>query len=101
MSIGKGDQSRLYKTTDGCQSWTLLFTNPDPDGFFDALRFRNRESGWLLGDPVDGRFVVMGTLDGGLHWTRSKTDTLAADDQARRLRRQQLLHASLPTFPPL
>jgi hypothetical protein len=82
MSIGKGDQSRLYRTTDGCQTWTLLFTNPDPDGFFDALRFRTRESGWLLGDPVDGRFVVMGTLDGGLHWTRSKTDTLDAPDQA-------------------
>src|SRR6202045_4689890 len=25
MSSGPGDQSRLYKTTDGCQSWTLLF----------------------------------------------------------------------------
>jgi photosystem II stability/assembly factor-like uncharacterized protein len=82
MSSGKGDLSRLYKTTDGCQSWTLLFTNPDPDGFWDALKFRNSETGWLLGDPVDRRFVVMGTLDGGLHWTRSKTNTLAAPDQA-------------------
>jgi hypothetical protein len=82
MSIGKGDQSRLYKTTDGCQTWTLLFTNPDSDGFLDALRFRNPQAGWLLGDPVDGRFALMGTLDGGLHWTRAKTDTLAADDQA-------------------
>ncbi len=82
MSSGKGDQSRLYKTTDGCQTWTLLFTNPDKDGFFDALKFRNDQTGWLLGDPVDGRFVVMGTLDGGLHWTRSQTNTLAAGDQA-------------------
>ncbi len=82
MSIGKGDQSRLYKTTDGCQTWTLLFTNPDPDGFFDALQFQNQKTGWLLGDPVDGRFVLMGTFDGGLHWTRAKTNTLAASDQA-------------------
>src|SRR6201996_1008133 len=82
MSIGKGALSRLYKTADGCQTWTLLFTNPDADGFFDALKFRNTQIGWLLGDPVDGRFVVMGTRDGGLHWTRSQTNTLAAPDQA-------------------
>src|SRR5215472_12898303 len=29
MSSGKGDLSRLYKTTDGCNSWKLLFKNPD------------------------------------------------------------------------
>src|SRR6202451_2270063 len=28
LSSGPGDQSRLYRTTDGCASWTLLFTNP-------------------------------------------------------------------------
>ena len=82
MSIGKGDLSRLYKTTDGCQTWRLLFTNPDKDGFFDALKFRNQETGWLVGDPVDGRFVLMGTIDGGLHWTRAETNTLAASDQS-------------------
>jgi hypothetical protein len=37
MSSGPGDQSRLYKTTDGCQTWKPLFTNPDKDGFWDAL----------------------------------------------------------------
>ena len=30
MSSGKGDLSRLYKTTDGCHTWKLVFTNPDP-----------------------------------------------------------------------
>src|ERR1700760_1257270 len=82
MSSGKGDLSRLYKTTDGCQTWTLLFTNPDKDGFFDAMKFKNPQTGWLLGDPVSRRFVLMGTLDGGLHWTRAETNTLAAPDQA-------------------
>src|ERR1700733_7637137 len=52
MSIGKGDQSRLYKTTDGCQTWTLLFTNPDRDGFFDNMKFADRIHGFILGDPV-------------------------------------------------
>ena len=33
MSTGKGNFCRLYKTTDGCKSWRLIFTNPDPDGF--------------------------------------------------------------------
>ena len=39
MSSGKGDLSRLYKTTDGCQTWKLVFTNPDTDGFWDAVKF--------------------------------------------------------------
>jgi hypothetical protein len=40
MSSGTGDQSRLYKTTDGCQTWTLVFTNPDKEGFWDSLKAR-------------------------------------------------------------
>jgi photosystem II stability/assembly factor-like uncharacterized protein len=37
MSSGKGDLSRLYKTTDACKSWKLVFTNPDAGGFFDTI----------------------------------------------------------------
>ena len=39
MSSGKGDLSRLYKTTDGCATWKVVFTNPDSDGFFDSIYF--------------------------------------------------------------
>lgn len=52
MSSGPGDQSRLYKTTDGCSSWKLVFTNPDRDGFWDAMVFWNKKDGEILGDPV-------------------------------------------------
>ncbi|WP_216843071.1 hypothetical protein [Granulicella sp. S190] len=58
MSSGPGDQSRLYKTTDGCQTWKLLVTNPDKDGFWDAVQYRSRDHGLILGDPVKGRFLV-------------------------------------------
>ena len=37
MSSGKGALSRIYKTTDACATWILLFTNPDPEGFWDAV----------------------------------------------------------------
>ncbi len=78
MSSGKGDLSRLYKTADGCQSWKLVFTNPDKDGFWDAVRFEDKNHGMILGDPVNGRFVLLASFDGGLHWTRSDAPTLAA-----------------------
>ena len=45
MSSGKGDLSRLYKTTDGCQTWKLVFTNPDKDGFWDALIMTDQNIG--------------------------------------------------------
>jgi photosystem II stability/assembly factor-like uncharacterized protein len=59
MSSGKGDLSRLYKTTDGCHTWKLIFANPyAPDGFFDAIQAQGHDLFWILGDPVDGRFVI-------------------------------------------
>jgi photosystem II stability/assembly factor-like uncharacterized protein len=90
MSSGKGDLSRLYKTTDACKTWKLIFTNPDKDGFWDAIQFYrgrtfatvpkstdgtqvqsiNRTSGMLVGDPVDGAFAIFSTDDGGLTWNR-------------------------------
>jgi hypothetical protein len=57
MSSGKGDLSRLYKTIDGCQSWKLVFTNPDPDGFWDAVMYvSDFDNTFILGDPVGGHF---------------------------------------------
>ena len=58
MSSGPGDQSRLYKTTDGCHTWKLVFTNPAKDGFWDAFRLCDNSLGVLVGDPVSGKFPL-------------------------------------------
>jgi photosystem II stability/assembly factor-like uncharacterized protein len=76
MSSGKGPLSKVYKTTDGCATWTLVLDNPDAEGFFDAILFHDRSSGLVLGDPVDGTFVLLRTTDGGIHWTRLQPEGL-------------------------
>jgi hypothetical protein len=83
MSSGKGDLSRLYKTTDGCQSWKLLFTNPDKEGFWDAIQFIDRAHGYLLGDPVDDSFQLLRTEDGGNTWLESKNRTFRANPRTQ------------------
>lgn len=80
MSSGKGDLSRLYKTTDGCETWKLVFTNPDKDGFWDAVLLNRFDGdGELLGDPVNGAFVLWETEDRGMTWQRTKLTGLAAN----------------------
>ena len=74
LAAGPGDRSRMYRTADGCKTWKLLLKNPDDTGFWDAIRFVDRQHGRLLGDPVDGQFVVMTTADGGSTWARASTE---------------------------
>lgn len=68
MSSGPGEQSRLYKTSDGCNHWRPLATNPEAEGFWDAIAFSDSRNGYLLGDPVHGQFTLLRTRDGGEHW---------------------------------
>jgi photosystem II stability/assembly factor-like uncharacterized protein len=84
MSSGPGDKSRLYKTVDGCSTWTLLFKNPDsPEGFFDSFWLNAVFGhGMLLGDPVKGQFTIFETEDGGITWKRDPSKELLLHDQS-------------------
>jgi photosystem II stability/assembly factor-like uncharacterized protein len=78
LSSGPGDQSRLYKTSDRCKTWTLLLKNADKDGFWDGIAFSSRDRGFLLGDPVAQTFVLLFTLNGGKSWNKVETKDLSA-----------------------
>jgi photosystem II stability/assembly factor-like uncharacterized protein len=73
MSIGPGEKSRIYKTSDAGEHWTLQFTNPDPKGFFDSIAFWDAAHGIVVGDALDGSAEVRTTADGGAQWERQKT----------------------------
>jgi photosystem II stability/assembly factor-like uncharacterized protein len=72
MSSGPGDQSRIYHTANGGQSWQLQLTASKPMSFFDAMAFWDRTHGVVLGDPVAEsgklKFEVLLTTDGQT-WT--------------------------------
>ena len=70
MSAGSGDKSRIYETTDAGEHWTLLYTNADPKGFFDAIAFWDARHGIVVGDQLDGRAEILTTDDGGATWQR-------------------------------
>lgn len=69
MSAGEGDKSRIFVSRDGGDHWTLAHTNPDAKGFYDAIAFFDEKAGLVVGDPVNGKFVVRRTEDGGATWS--------------------------------
>jgi photosystem II stability/assembly factor-like uncharacterized protein len=68
LSAGPGELSRIYKTINGGNSWDLQYTNKDPKGFLDCMAFWDASHGIVVGDPVNGRFTVLLTEDGGRTW---------------------------------
>lgn len=78
LSIGPGEQSRIYKTTDGGNHWDLQFTNHEPKGFLDCMSFWDPQRGIVVGDPVNGKFQLLTTDDGGQHWNYINPESLPA-----------------------
>jgi photosystem II stability/assembly factor-like uncharacterized protein len=69
LSIGKGNESRIYKTTDAGKNWLLEYTEQNPKAFLDCMAFWDATHGIVVGDPVDGKPELLTTFDGGVHWT--------------------------------
>ena len=67
MSSGEGDKSRIYKTTDGGEIWNLQYTDKRKEFFLDSIACLSETSCFALGDPIDGKFLLLATTDGE-HW---------------------------------
>ena len=67
MSSGEGHSSRIYKTTDAGQTWTLQFSDPRKEFFLDSIACISESNCLALSDPVDGKFLLLHTSD-GRHW---------------------------------
>lgn len=78
LSIGGGAASRIYKTTDGGQDWTLQFQNAEASAFYDCMAFWDTQSGIAFSDSHDGAFPVLTTSDGGQAWARVPASALPA-----------------------
>ena len=68
MSAGPGDKSRIYKTSDAGEHWTLLFTNPDPKGLLRRHRFLGCAARHRGRRPTGRARRSLDTDDGGASW---------------------------------
>jgi photosystem II stability/assembly factor-like uncharacterized protein len=77
MSSGEGEKSRIYKTTDGGETWKLQYSDKRKAFFLDAVYCISQKECAALGDPIDGKFLLLVTTDGE-HWNPLPNDTMPA-----------------------
>ena len=75
MSSGEGEKSRIYKTADGGETWNLQYTDKRKEFFLDAIACLSENHCYALGDPIDGRFLLLSTTDGE-HWNPLPSETM-------------------------
>jgi len=80
--MSSGTPALILKTTDGGQNWKVKYKNIDTACFFDAMDFSDGLNGYVLGDPIDGKFMLMETKDRGETWRPFKKCPNALRDEA-------------------
>ena len=68
IAMGIGSPANIYRTVDGGETWDLVFSDSGKNMFLDAMEFWNEQSGVVIGDPIDGRFYMARTFNGGRTW---------------------------------
>ncbi|NTS41451.1 oxidoreductase [Flavisolibacter sp. BT320] len=63
-----GEPAYILRTTDGGESWKVVYENKTKGMFLDGMEFWNSESGIVIGDPIDGKLFIARTFDGGHSW---------------------------------
>lgn len=67
--VAGADTARIYRTDDGGRHWSRQYDDTRKGVFLDGIAFWDGSHGIALGDPMDGRFLILRTDDGGAHWT--------------------------------
>ena len=68
MSSGEGEKSRIYKTMDAGETWNLQYSDKRKEFFLDTIACVAETHCFALGDPIDGKFLLLETTDGA-RWT--------------------------------
>ncbi|MFD0792740.1 WD40/YVTN/BNR-like repeat-containing protein [Mucilaginibacter litoreus] len=80
--ISSGSPAYILKTTDGGINWSVKYEKADTVYFLDAMDFENPRHGFVLGDPINGKFLLLETQDGGNSWAQVNDAPAAQKNEA-------------------
>ena len=63
-----GEPAYILRTENGGESWKVVYENRTKGMFLDAMEFWNEQAGIVIGDPINGRFFIARSFDGGMTW---------------------------------
>jgi hypothetical protein len=66
--MGISEPAYILKTVNGGETWKKVYENRDKGMFLDAMEFWDMDRGIVIGDPINGKFFVAHTRDGGSSW---------------------------------
>ena len=78
LLLTAGNPAKVFKTTDGGNSWLETYSNTTEGIFFDAMDFWDNQHGIAFSDAVGGHLVIITTNDGGASWQEINYDNLPA-----------------------
>lgn len=67
IAVSAGQPAVIYKTSDGGKTWKLTHQE-GTSAFLDGITFSDQETGFVFGDPVDGKWMILKTVNQGESW---------------------------------
>ncbi len=81
--MSSGTPALILKTADGGANWQVVYRNEDKAYFLDAMDFTpDGKHGFILGDPIDNKFLLLETEDGGNSWAKAIHQPVALPNEA-------------------
>ncbi len=74
--VSAGLPAVICYTSNGGRSWKVQYRSDVAEVFFDAIDFWDARHGIAFSDPVDGKFLILVTDDGGALWQAIPRDAL-------------------------